>query len=664
MGAATGPVMGAPPRVTVVVPVHQDPTGLARCLSALRAQDLPRECFEVLVCDNASTTAPARREDVERADHPRTTLLVTADAGSYRARNACLRVARGDVVAFTDADCTPEPAWLRRGLEALEHEGADIVAGRVEVYTQHRPPTPSELFEVLSAFPQERYVRTLGFGVTANLLVRRPLFDRVGAFSEALLSGGDREFCERAARGGARIAYAPHAVVRHPARAAAAEVAVKTRRVLRGALDAGLAPPTRRQWLRQGVPPLGAARRALAFDSWRDRGAYVVGELTAHYLRWWAWRTVAREHARDQARDQSEHRSRHQVQQCGGVAPPAVVLSNTVVVRSNPWLASWLAASREAGLDVRDLSLRAVLARGADTPLGAHLQWPERALNPASPVRAARNLARLLVFCALLRARRARVVLTAHNVVSHDQRHPLLERVMWAVLARLVTDVHTFSLAGRPEVTARHRALARRTWHEVPHGDYTRVVPEVPARPAARTALGIDAGAPVITSVGALRRYKGAEQLLRAFADLDEPTAVLLLAGAVPDTAEAEELRRLAGRDSRVRLRTGYVEQPDLDAALGACDLVVLAYRRVLNSGSAVLALSAGRRVLLPDTPTFQELAEAVGPGWVILFRGDLTSGDLARALAAPAPTTAPDLRRLSWDGVREGIGQMWGVGA
>ena len=113
-----------------------------------------------------------------------------------------------------------------------------------------------------------------------------------------------------------------------------------------------------------------------------------------------------------------------------------------------------------------------------------------------------------------------------------------------------------------------------------------------------------------------------------------------------------------------MRLGTGYVEQRDLDTALGACDLVVLAYRRVLNSGSAVLALSAGRRVLLPDTPTFRELAEAVGPGWVTLFRGDLTADDLARALAAPEPTTAPDLAHLSWDGVRAGIGRMWGVAA
>lgn len=638
--------MNGAPRVSVVVPVHEDPAGLDRCLRALRCQDVAPETFEIIVCDNGSTTAPASAARVESAALPRTVLISTSTPGSYRARNTCLGRAAGDVVAFTDADCAPQREWLRRGLEALEDTGADLVAGRVEVYAQHQPPTPTELFEVLTAFPQERYVAAHGFGVTANLFVRRELFDRVGPFSEALMSGGDREFGERAGRAGARIAYADDAVVRHPARATVGELATKTRRVVRGALDAGHAPPTRRQWLRQAVPPLGAPRRALAFSTWRDRAGYVRGEVGAHYLRWWSWRAAARQLGPGGAR---------------GPATLPVVLSNTVVVQSNPWLALWLEASREAGLDVRGLTLRGVLARGADRPVGAHLQWPERALNPASTRLAARNLARLLVVCSILRARGARLLLTAHNTASHDQGHPVLERVMWAVLPGLVTDVHAFSLAGRAEVERSHAALARRRWHEIPHGDYGDVLGSAPSRREARQRLGVDPVAPLAMTVGALRGYKGASDLLHAFTGVEDRTATLLLRGQAP-AGEERELRRLAARDPRVRLDVGRVSDDDLHAALAAADLVVLPYRRVLNSGSAVLALSARRRVLIPSTATFEELARRVGPAWVTTYKGHLSPGVLAAALAAPSPEGQPDLAWCSWEHVPPALGRLWGV--
>ncbi len=337
-----------------------------------------------------------------------------------------------------------------------------------------------------------------------------------------------------------------------------------------------------------------------------------------------------------------------------------VVLSNTVVVRSNPWLGSWLDASRAAGLDVREISLRGVLARGADAPLGAHLQWPERALNPHSARLAARNLARLLLVCAILRLRRARVLLTAHNVTSHDQRHRLLERLLWAALPWLVTDVHDFTAAGRPEVQARHRRLVRKRWHEIPHGDYGDVLAHAPGREESRARLDVDAEARLVMTVGALRAYKGVDELLDAFADMLDRRAVLLLSGQAPGAATGRRLMHRAGADPRVRLKLGFVDSDELHTALAAADLVVLPYRRVLNSGSALLALSARRRVLLPSTPTFEELSARVGPGWVHTYTGHLAAPHLERALSDPPPDQPPELAWCSWHHVPALLRDLW----
>lgn len=287
-------VASAPrPRVSVVVPVHEDAAALRSCLAALREQDLAPSCYEVLVCDNGSTRDPVTDADVAppAGSHgPDVRLVTSGELGSYRARNRCLAIARGSVLAFTDADCRPHASWLSAGLADLDSSGGALLAGRVATYARHHPPTPVELFEVETAFPQEKYVTTMSFGVTANLFVRRDVFDAVGPFDDHLLSGGDREFCERAVRRGHRIAYSAAAVVDHPARASASELATKAERVIAGArADGRLRSPSR---LAAGIrPPLGAlgrARRSPRLTSQRDRAMYVVGELTAHYVRWLA----------------------------------------------------------------------------------------------------------------------------------------------------------------------------------------------------------------------------------------------------------------------------------------------------------------------------------------------------------------------------------------
>jgi beta-1,4-mannosyltransferase len=112
-------------------------------------------------------------------------------------------------------------------------------------------------------------------------------------------------------------------------------------------------------------------------------------------------------------------------------------------------------------------------------------------------------------------------------------------------------------------------------------------------------------------------------------------------------------------KDPRVLRIPGYLNDAELARVIRAADHVVLPYRRVLNSGSAMLALTLGRPVLLPRTPTFEALAEHVGPGWVALFDG---TPDAARLSALgeeerPAPV---DLSWCSWERITEMLSSLW----
>src|SRR5688572_5665963 len=100
------------PVVSVIIAVWNSPCQIRQCLAALERQTLPRDQFEILVVDNGST------DDTAAVAHavPGVTVIEEARPGSYAARNRGLVAARGEYVAFTDADCLPAPDWLEAAL--------------------------------------------------------------------------------------------------------------------------------------------------------------------------------------------------------------------------------------------------------------------------------------------------------------------------------------------------------------------------------------------------------------------------------------------------------------------------------------------------------------------------------------------------------------------
>ncbi len=325
--------------------------------------------------------------------------------------------------------------------------------------------------------------------------------------------------------------------------------------------------------------------------------------------------------------------------------PPTVWQSSGHV--DNPWLEQWLAALRASGAVVAPLrpdGLRAALGGRVRRGDWLQLQWPENVLSPPGAGRAAVWALKLLAMTALLRARGARVLLTLHNTRSHEQRHPRLERAFWDLLDRLVTDVHLMSEAARAEVDRAHPRLRRTPVHVVPHGHYRDVLPPLPDAAAARRACGLPAAPRVVLLFGAVRPYKGFLEYLAALDGLPAGWHVVV-AGRCADPALQQALEARA--DERVTLRLHRHEDDELAVLLAACDVVALPYRAILNSGSALLALSCGRAVQAPDTPTFRELQDQVGRDWVHLTPGPPRPADLA-ALPRPA-AGAPDLSAHAW---------------
>lgn len=197
--------------VSVVVPVRDAVADARGLLSALSAQTLSRHRFEVLLGDDGSSDGLS---DLVVAADGWLKILSSEPKNSYAARNRAAAAARAPILAFCDADCRPDPGWLQAGLSAVGD--ADIVAGLVRFCLPQNPSIWS-LLDVDTFLDQERAVRN-GCAATANLFVRRVMFEKAGGFDESLPNNGDYDFVARCVKNGARLRFSPGAAVTHPTR--------------------------------------------------------------------------------------------------------------------------------------------------------------------------------------------------------------------------------------------------------------------------------------------------------------------------------------------------------------------------------------------------------------------------------------------------------------
>lgn len=203
------------PRFSVVVPSRNRPSALAACLEALAELDDPRGGFEVIVVDDGSR-API--ESVARAFRNRLRLRVVRlqGLGPAAARNAGIEIAAGEYVAFTADDCLPQRDWLSALAARFAADPAAGVGGRIENQLPHNVYSTSTdlLLRRLYEYHNQPAERARFFTPNNLAFPLEPLRE-MGGFLDGLVTGEDRELCDRWRGEGRRLVYAAEAVVGH-----------------------------------------------------------------------------------------------------------------------------------------------------------------------------------------------------------------------------------------------------------------------------------------------------------------------------------------------------------------------------------------------------------------------------------------------------------------
>lgn len=237
------------PFISVIVPIYNGEADLPDLLRCLQSQRYPVDRVEYLLVDNNSCdrTAELLQSYLAQAanqvsgsqasnQYPPIRLRLLSEPqiqSSYAARNSGIRAAIGEILAFTDADCRPDPEWLLHLVEPFQQEKIGIVAGEIL-------PLPGTT--LLERYADRRQIlsqqHTLShsfysYGQTANLAVRRQALEQAGLFRPWLTTGGDADLCWRIQQQGFwQIQFAAQAIVQHRHRSTWREL--------------------RRQWVRYG----------------------------------------------------------------------------------------------------------------------------------------------------------------------------------------------------------------------------------------------------------------------------------------------------------------------------------------------------------------------------------------------------------------------------
>ncbi len=173
------------PLVSVVIPVYNCADTIMTCLESIFAQTYPRDHLEVILVDDGSmdgTAAIAKAAAVTLNEH--LTLITQANAGPAAARNAGIRAATGEIVAFTDADCVAAHDWLECLVRAFDqHPDVAGVGGPL----RNTAPSDTLVARYLVAADFYRHRARNGaveYLLTANAAFRRIALLDIGCFTE------------------------------------------------------------------------------------------------------------------------------------------------------------------------------------------------------------------------------------------------------------------------------------------------------------------------------------------------------------------------------------------------------------------------------------------------------------------------------------------------
>lgn len=272
-----------------------------------------------------------------------------------------------------------------------------------------------------------------------------------------------------------------------------------------------------------------------------------------------------------------------------------------------------------------------------------HLHWS----HPYT--RSALKAATFLFEVLLLKFTGTKIVWTVHNLLNHEKHASKLEMLCNQIIVRLCDQLIVHCLFAKDAVVKVYNLPERvsEKINVVAHGHYIDTYENRMTPDQARSRLGFAADETVFLCFGMVRPYKGVDKLLDAFQQLNDPKVRLLIVGKPFNESIRATLAERCLRDPRIHTVLEFVPDKDIQVYMNAASAVVLAYQDVLTSGSALLAMSFKKPIIIPRLGCVNELLDEHGS---FLFDPDSENNGLLQAMKQALVCDLDVMGRYNYD--------------
>jgi len=206
-----------PPTLSVLVCTYRRPDGIEALLAALVPQVIGNPAREIVVVNDGTHSA-----QYEAALEPFMPFIryhpLEENVGVAAARNVSASLARKDYIVFTDDDTVPPSSWLDwLSMLLIEHPELDVVAGTTVALLPDKPGFLANVRATHRLLPSTEDSGGTIIFATANVAIRRKLFEDLGGFGfpDFVGAGEDTELATRLSRRGVRSKFDPGWTTQH-----------------------------------------------------------------------------------------------------------------------------------------------------------------------------------------------------------------------------------------------------------------------------------------------------------------------------------------------------------------------------------------------------------------------------------------------------------------
>lgn len=206
------------PMVSIIIPVRNEAGLLKNCLESISNLDYPKDRIEVIIADGMSTD-----DTVNTAKQLGARVVLNEEKTVSPGRNVAFKLAKGEIIAFTDADCIVDKDWIINSLKYFKDDEVACVGGP--------NLTPSDegdfgkavgfvfnqgIFSAGSIHARElKEVKEVRSIPGCNAIYKKDALEKVMPIDETLLTCDDTELNQRLIDKGYKLLYTPDVFVWH-----------------------------------------------------------------------------------------------------------------------------------------------------------------------------------------------------------------------------------------------------------------------------------------------------------------------------------------------------------------------------------------------------------------------------------------------------------------